>query len=310
VQAPLPSPLTIDFGDWTSDPYRGAGWAGNETIFDATANWATATEAVIFFPVRGEGDHYLSLQIAPFSYPGMSEQTVRFSLNGQLLMDTISLHENWQTVEITLPAAHLEDGLNRLTLHFARTARPRQVLPPHRAIGSTGLETPVDLEVNSGNDFAFITVGFGEEAVDASAHRRGVNLAVIHPESGELVEMKGFDTAANEFEAAALSQFITDIPTGYVVIVATQGPEPTEFFNTETISALTLLGLSSEGLTPPFSAIGVKGAAPGTALQTVGNSESTAYLRRGAIPDTRNLAAAVAEVKIYGHYQLCPRCGK
>jgi hypothetical protein len=309
-QAPIPNPLTLDFGDWTSDPYRGEGWAGNEEIFAATANWATNTEALIFFPahstgpmrstgpVRGDGDRHLSIQIAPFNYPGAPEQTVGLSLNGQPLGDNFSLHEGWQTIETILPAAYLQNGLNRLTLHFAHTAQPRQVLPANRAIGNTGLETPVDLEVNSGHDFAFITVGFGDEAVDASAHRRGINLAVVHPQSGKLVEMKGFDTAANELEAAALSQFITKIPAGYIVIVGTQGPEATAFFDAETIAALRLLGLATEELTPPFSAIGVKGAAPGTVLQAIGGSESTAYLRLGAISDTRKLATAVDEVKI------------
>ena len=277
---------------------RGEGWAGNEEIFAATANWATATEALLFFPVRGAGDRTLSFQIAPFSYPGMPEQTVSLALNGQSLGDSFLLHEGWQTVETSLPEAYLENGLNRLTLHFAHSAQPRQVLAANRAIGGTGLETPVDLEVNSGNDFAFITIGFGEEVVDASAHRTGVNLAVIHPQTGELVEMKGFDTAANEFEATALSQFISEIPAGYIVIVATQGSEAAAFFNAETITALTSLGLTSEGLSPPFSAIGVKGAAPGAALQAVGGSESTAYLRLGAIPDARSLAAAIDKVTI------------
>jgi len=79
------------------------------------------------------------------------------------------LAAGWQNIDTILPEANLQDGLNRLTLTFAHTAQPREVLPPNRAIGSTGVETPVDLEVNSGNDFAFISVGFAENAVDASA---------------------------------------------------------------------------------------------------------------------------------------------
>jgi hypothetical protein len=47
---------------------------------------------------------------------------------------------------------------------------------------------------------------------------------------------------------------------------------------------------------PPFSIIGVKGAAPGAALLAVG--EGAAYLRLGAPPDTRPLAAAVDWVEI------------
>jgi len=171
--ADIPNPLSLDFGDWRSDPYRGDGWAGNEEIFAASANWATATDAVIFFPVRSAGDHYVAIQIAPFSYPGMPGQTISLALNGNYLANSFSLREGWQTIEAVLPEAYLVAGLNRLTLHFAHTAQPRQVLPANLAIGQTGVEPPLDLEVNSGSDFAFITVGFGQEAIDASAHRRG-----------------------------------------------------------------------------------------------------------------------------------------
>jgi hypothetical protein len=286
--AAIPEPLLLDFGDWRSDPYRGEGWADNEEIFAATANWAIAPEAVIFFPAREAGDRHLTLQMAPFSYPGMPPQQVSVRLNGQMVAKQMALAEGWQSLEAILPAAQ---GLNRLTLHFAHTARPRQVLPAQRIIGATGVETPVDLELNSGADFAYITVGFGDDAVDASAHRRGVNVAVVAPQSGEVVAVKGFDTAANEFEAAALAQFLAEIPPGQIVLVATQGPDATAFFDADTLAALEAVGLATDALTPPFSAMGVKGAPAGSALQA-------AYLRLGAVPDTRPLAAAVAEVNI------------
>ncbi len=294
--AAIPNPLTLDFGNWPSDPYRGEGWSDNEEIFAATANWATAATAQIFFPVRGGGDRRLTLHIAPFSYPGMPAQTLRFTLNGQPLAETFSLHESWQTVEIILPAPQLQPSLNRLELGFAHTAQPRQVLPANTAIGQTGLTAPVDLELNSGNDFSFITVGFGADAVDASAHRRGVNVAVVKPESGQVTVIKGFDTAANAYESAALSQFIEALPAGQLVLVATQGLDAAAFFDDGVRAALQSLGLETTALKPPFSAIGVKGAAPGAALQASG--EGAAYLRLGASPDTRNLAAAVDQVVI------------
>jgi hypothetical protein len=53
-------------------------------------------------------------------------------------------------------------------------------------------------------------------------------------------------------------------------------------------------------LTPPFSAVGIAGAKPGTALQASGNASNPAYLRLGAVPDNRNLAAAVNQVIISG----------
>jgi len=290
--APIPNPLVLDFGDWTSAPYRGEGWTDNETVFAATANWATATTAEIFFPARGPGNRNLALQIAPFNAPGLPPQRVSFAVNGHQLIDSYSLREGWQRIELTLPAEFLQDGLNRLALQFNHTAQPRQTLPANRAIGATGRETPVDIEANSGADFAFITVGFAETAVDASAHRRGVNVAIIQPQTGAVAQIRGFDTAANSFEADALRQFIEQIPPGQIVVVATQGSaDATAHFTADTAAALASLGLAAGQLTPPFSAIGVKGAAPGTAAQS-------AYLRLGANPDTRPLAAAVDRVVI------------
>jgi hypothetical protein len=296
--AAISNPLTLDFGDWPSDPYRGEGWAGNEEIFAATANWATAAEATLFFPIRSNGDRLLSLQIAPFSYPGMLQQAVSLLLNDRLLADNISLHEGWQTVEVRLPETDLVSGLNRLTLRFAQTAQPRRVLPANRLIGQTGVETPVDLELNSSSEFAFMTVGFGGDALDVSAHRRGVNVAVIQPQSGQVTAARGFDTAANAFEAAALSQFIAEVAPGQIVLVASQGLDAAAFFNEDTLTSLQSLGLSEGNLSPPFAAIGVKDAPAGTAVQAAGSDTTTAYLRLGPSPDTRNLAAAVDKVTI------------
>lgn len=294
-QATIPDPLIIDFGDWSSDPYRGHGWAGNETVFDATGNWATGPEAELFFPVRGSGDRRLTLQIAPFSYPAAPEQRVELRLNENRL-ESYTLSEGWQAIEMTLPEVHLIDGLNRLHLIFAQTAQPRQVLPGNQAIGQTGRNTPVDLEVNSGADFAFITMGHGQQAADASAHRRGINVTVLQPESGEVLAVRGFDTAANTFEATALAEFIDAIPAGRIVIVASQGLDATAFFGPETATALERIGIDAAALAPPFSAIGVKGAAAGTALQAQG--EGTSYLHIGLNPDTRNLAAAIDKLTI------------
>lgn len=288
-QADLPDPLRLDFGDWTSDPYRGVGWAGNETIFEATANWITGQQAEIFLPVRGSGSRQLQLQIAPFDYPTAPAQTVQLTINDSPTVIEQTLQPGWQILDVTLPATSLQSGLNRLTLEFNHTAQPRQVLPAQITIGSTGVSVPVDIEVNSGADFAFISLGLAEETIDASTHRQGVNLAVVDSQTGDLVAKRGFDTAANEFEVAALNQFIDQIPTGQIVIVATKGLAVNQFFNQETIDQFRSLGITPETIQqPPFSAIGLKDSSQ-SAAQTFGDG----YLRLGRNPDTRPLAAAV-----------------
>lgn len=288
-QPPIVDPLRLDFGDWRSWPYRGEGWAGDELFEGVSVNWATGAEALIFFPYRGEGDRRLLLRLAPFSYPGAPEQTLALTLNGREA-GTFPLAEGWQVIETVLPADNLQAGLNRLELRCSRRAVPREVLPAQTAIGSTGVIAPVDVEINSHADFSFVTVSFGPEAQDASAHRRGFNVAVLEPRTGEVLAVKGFDTAANRYEAEALTAFINQIPAGQIVLVSSQGADAAAFVS----AGFATLGGSAGAPVAPYSLIGVKEAAPGSALEASGQ----AYLRLGRNPDTRPLAAAVDWVEI------------
>ena len=119
---------------------------------------------------------------------------------------------------------------------------------------------------------------------------------MLDEQSGEMVAKQGFDTAANEFEATALAQFIEQIERGRIVVVASQGAEAMAYLTDAAMTALTTIGLNTESLSPPFSAIGVKGSPSGTALQAMG--EGNAYLRIGRVPDNRPLAAAIDWVEI------------
>jgi hypothetical protein len=129
VQPYLPDPLRFDFGAWASAPYRGQGWADDEEVFAATGNWVLGTEASLFFPVRGAGDRHLSMQIAPFAYPGALPQTLTLSLNDQPMNVSIVLDEGWQVIEVTLSESTLRQGLNTLTLNLDHATAPSSVLP-------------------------------------------------------------------------------------------------------------------------------------------------------------------------------------
>lgn len=289
IQPPVPETLRLDFGDWTATPYHGEGWSADGFVDGASANWAIASEALVFFPYQGQGDRKLIMHLTPFNYPNAPQQTLTLLVNEQPV-GTLPLQPSWQIIETVLPADLLQPGLNRLQLRFSHLAIPREVIPAQLAIGQTGLSVPVDVEINSHADFSFVTVGFGEEAMDASTHRRGFNLAVLDPHSGQVLDMVGFDTAANEFEAQALSTYIAQIPAGQLVIVSSQGLDAAAFLNDD----FAALG-GTEGIPAvPYSLIGVKGAAPGNGMEISGE----AYLRLGRNPDTRSLAVAVDWLEI------------
>jgi hypothetical protein len=129
IQPAPPHPLRIDFGEWTSAPYRGEGWADDEQVFAATANWILGTKARFFFPVRGPGDRHVSIQITPFTYSGAASQTLTLSVNDRPLDVSWVLDPGWQVIQVSLPESVLRQGLNTLTLNFDHAIAPSSVLP-------------------------------------------------------------------------------------------------------------------------------------------------------------------------------------
>jgi hypothetical protein len=294
-QQPLPERLEVDLGTggWATMAL-GEGWAADEAIAGATANWAVAQRARLFLPAREAQDYHLMLRAMPFDYPGAQTQVMELWLNGAPLASDLVLTPNWSEVEVRVPAERLDPGLNEVRLRFDHLAAPADVLPGDGQVGHTGVQAPVAIEVNSGAGFAFITV----DNKDGSIHRDGYNLAVIHPRTGELLDMRGFDTTRSQDEASTLAAFVADIADGYIVAVARQvvqvgegpatGGDP--YLTDEAAAAFRSLGggLDPRQVSGAHSLVGVKGALPGTALERSGED---GWLR--VAPDRRTLGAAV-----------------
>jgi hypothetical protein len=293
-QRPLPDRLEVDLGTggWATMAL-GEGWAADEVIAGATANWAVAQRARVFLPAQEE-DYQLTLRAMPFDYPGAQTQSLELWLNGAPLALDLVLAPGWNEVGLRVPAERLDPGLNEVRLRFDHLAAPADVLPGDGQVGQTGVQAPVAIEVNSGAEFAFITV----DNDDGSIHRDGYNLAVIHPRSGELLEVRGFDTTRSQDEASALAAFVAEIPDGYIVAVARQvvrtadglaeGGDP--YLTDAVAAAFRSLGggLDPRQVSGAHSLVGVKGAVPGTALERSGED---GWLR--VAPDRRTLGAAV-----------------
>jgi hypothetical protein len=230
----------------------------------------------------------------PFDYPGAEEQAVTLWVNGKRI-ERFTMPAGWTSYSWAVPATLLRSGLNDVRFEFDRLDAPAEVLPGNGAIGATGLQAPVAIEVNSGGpaDFAYITVGTGDEAQDGSVHRPGYNVAILHPQSGKLLDQQGFDTTSggNEAEAAALADLISALPEGRIVVVALQGDGAVHLTD-EAVAALRQIGgqIDVRGTTGwSHALIGVKGAQPGTALEVAGPENG--WLR--VEPDRRTLAIAV-----------------
>ena len=301
-QPPVPFPFDLDLGSRNTDAYRGPGWSADEAnIAGASGAWIDDTTAEVFLPLRFDNPQplQLALRLQPFSYDGAPQQTVSAEFNGVDLGQQ-ALAGGWQEITFAVPAEATESGLNRVLLRFADTARPIDVLPGQATIGATGVQSPVDIEINSGGaaqDIAFITVTPPDgQPQDASAGRRGYNLTALDPKTGEVLDVRGFDTWANAFEADDMAAFIEGLPDGTIVVGAVRD-DASRFLNERAVAALASLGSAVDLRTTPgygHALIGVKGAAPGTASEVSG--PDGAYLRLAA--DRRTLAAAVDWIRL------------
>ena len=204
------------------------------------------------------------------------------------------LSPGWQEITFEAPAAAVRRGPNTISLRSGWTQAPRDAQPETALIGATGVRAPVIIEVHAFSE-AFITLTTAKgQRVDASAGRRGVNLAILDEKTGALLDTRGFDTAANEFEAEALAAYLAQAPAGRVIVVATKG-DATQHLTAGARTALERLGLATNlAAGSSFAAVGVQGAGNGAAAQAIAPSD--AYLRVGG--DARPLALAVDWVRV------------
>ena len=294
----------LDLGAPATYAYRGEGWDAPEvdTVYDASAIWATETASRLFLPLRNvdpAATYTVTAQVHPFAYPGAPAQTVALAVNDTLLA-TQNLADGWQTVTWDVPGALLADGINRLELRWDWTAAPRNVLGGDRQIGATGVQLPVDADLKAFADGGFIALfddATGEQS-DGSAGRRGVNVTVLDPRTGAVRAKEGFDTTASAEESERLAAALAGIDAGAPVLVVSYGDAWQEL-SVEAVEQLRTLGadVSQESLQDNYFAIvGVKGAAPGAAAQTVDPAD--AFLRISLNRDRRPLAAAVDWVSV------------
>ena len=217
IQPPIAFPFRVDVGTPGAEPYLGGGWdvRTDEQPYNATANWATARTAELYLPLDGPKDAMLRIAIAPLDYPGAPAQKLSIAVNGVPVLRDHALAPGWQTVEAKLPAAATRRGPNRVRLEFAQAASPRTVFPDaasRAVIGGTGVVSPVNLEAHGFAEAYISAFGPDGQEVKASTNRRGYNVAMFDQRTGKLLETRGFDTAANSYEADALAVLPVEHP--------------------------------------------------------------------------------------------------
>lgn len=295
IQPPPKAEISVDFGTPAAWLYQGEGWGENEGGGSGpTFNWATKQGARFFLPLRIMGDYRLTLGLLPFAYPGGPQQTVTVRVNGHPLPQQLTLVPAWAPYEVIIPASLLKPGLNEIALDFGYVISPRQALPPDYNIGGTGVRSPVEVTVQSADSFASIKV----EGKEVSPGGIGYNIVILDPHNGQVLAARSFNTAEDPTQSQALADFVAGLAPGQIAAVAGRGKAGAHL-TASAAAALQSLGLQGDLRATPakvHAALGVKGAAPGQALEQI--TDGPAFIHVGPNADTRTLAVAVDFVTI------------
>jgi hypothetical protein len=250
----------------------GEGWSEPE----GTYRWAQRQDARLFLPLVPGRAYRLTLRaMAP-----QSGQRITARLNGSPV-GSASLSTAWQSVTFDLPTSAIRQGLNELTFGYD-SALPLLAGQP---IGRTGTLAPVNIVARSAGqeagDYAHIYLN----GIDVAANRRGYNLAVINPETGAMEQAAAFDTFADAKESNRMAELINKLPAGRIVAVAVRD-EASMSLQQDAVDALASLGATAD-LRSKFrwgqAVIGVRGAAPGTALEAAGrDAPAQVYVGRNS----------------------------
>jgi uncharacterized membrane protein len=111
-----------------SDFFLGGGWYGPEGTSGDLSRWTGPEPVSVILIASASIDHRLLLRMAPFDYRGAPLQIATISLNAAPLAQ-ITLAREWKDYYFDVPRAQWRDGVNFLTVAFARANVPSSVDP-------------------------------------------------------------------------------------------------------------------------------------------------------------------------------------
>ncbi|OGQ89135.1 MAG: hypothetical protein A2289_13170 [Deltaproteobacteria bacterium RIFOXYA12_FULL_58_15] len=247
----------IDFADRSSFVHLDLAWDRREHAGHWRAFLAAEARRGIVWVRRPPEAHTLALTMR-----SENSTAVVVRLDGQHL-DTARLDARLQTVTLPLAGLPAPMGIERVSIEPQPCAGP---FP----IGSTGVSSPVPIAVTSRGFYAAPAASIRVAGVELSPNVRSYNLVALDP-AGRLIDRAGFDLIpdAEGSTAQALATFVARLPLGAIVAVAVKDDGSLNF-RPEVRAALGTLGIAAppaESFRHAFAAIGVKGSAPGTALE-------------------------------------------
>ncbi|MDH7484982.1 MAG: interleukin-like EMT inducer domain-containing protein [Anaerolineae bacterium] len=268
VAWPPSAAAPIDLSTPLGRLHLGEGWSPvTDNVQGEAAVWAQRREVRLLATLLGDERRLRFRAWVP-----SSGQVVEVWARGRRWA-ALTLAAGWGEYEVVLPAGAVQPGLNDFRLRFAQlypladipvsgmsgTEVAGQTITPAIVVQSAGLET-------GGNDLGHIYVN----GRDLSPNRRGYNIVALDS-VGRVLASGSFDTHLDPQASPRLADFIAGLPEGSIVAVAV-ADEASLNLGAEAVSALESIGATGD-LRGRFrwghAVIGVKGAAPGQALEAL-----------------------------------------
>ncbi len=262
AEAPDEAPRSITFrreGSWV---HLGPGWqrSVSPSGWWARLPWRGGRPGVLLLPSpSGAGELTLLARCRP------RPCTVSLRANGKAL-GKARVASSWRNLRFPLPRLGSGGQLFRLE------QRPElQDGPPGFPVGQTETRSPVPIEVSSfglmAGDDSSVTV----DGMERGLRRRGHNLVVIDPQTGQVRESRSFDLVddLSGTAGARLVAFIRRIPAGQIVCDSVRDDGSLNVTD-QVVAALRSIGARGRlRYRHSYAVVGVKGARPGTAVERV-----------------------------------------
>jgi hypothetical protein len=254
--------------------------------------WAQRRMNRLLVPSNGQEQHMTFR-----AYTAEGGKRLEVEVNGQTVA-WIGLGAGWMEYEISVPASVVRQGLNEIWLRFETLYPASEIRLSPRSIGQ-GVESPINLVVQSAGQEVGDSGHIYVNGQEVSPNGRGYNIAVIHPQSGQVEGTAAFDTHLDEGASQALVAFLHSVPAGHIVAVAA-ADEASRLLGEEAVAALQGIGAAGDlrGLFRwGHAIIGTQGAPPGTALEALDWMRPvTLVVGEGATEP--HLAAAFAKITL------------
>jgi hypothetical protein len=194
----------------------------------------------------------------------------------------VATHDGPGGAAVALPPPYRTGDRNELTFTHRYALDARATREPAYRIGRTAVHAPVDIAVTSATGPgapASLRIN-GLEQLDRNG--RGYAVAVLDARDGALASLEWFDTLRSTDESGRLAGYLAGVPAG-TIVVALVRDEGTANLAPEAARALGSIGAGID-LRGRFRAahavIGVKGAAPGDAVEQAGGERAEAAVGR------------------------------